>query len=75
MPVLAVYCVAINSLLWLSRATLAPSFAGSPSIWRWTLVLLGPCALFAAALRALPSRRGPLAFVTCLSIAAIGTLG
>lgn len=75
MPLLALYCVALNALLWLSRATLAPSISGAPSYWRWGLVLLAPCALFAAALRALPSRRGPLAFVTAASITVIATIG
>jgi hypothetical protein len=72
MPLVALYTAAFNVLLWLSRCVFASSFHG----WgRWALVLLAPSALFAAALRALPSRRAPLAVVTCISITLLGMLG
>jgi hypothetical protein len=71
MPLLALYTAAFNVLLWLSRFAFASSVHG----WaRWGLVLLAPSALFAAALRALPSRRAPLAVVTGVSITLMGML-
>lgn len=71
MPLLALYTAAFNVLLWLSRFAFGAHFHG----WsRWALVLLAPSALFAAALRALPSRRAPLAAVTGVSVALLGVL-
>lgn len=75
MPFVALYTAALNVLLWLSHLAFRASDAGSSSALRWGLVLLAPSALFAAALRALPSRRAPLAAVTAVSITVVGFLG
>jgi hypothetical protein len=74
MPLLALYTAAFNVLLWLSRLAFAPTFAGWSSAVRWGFVLLAPIALFAATLRAWPSRRTPLAAVTGVSLAVLGLL-
>jgi hypothetical protein len=75
MPTLAVYACCLNALLWLCHSTLFAPLASAPTLIRWGLVLLAPCALFAAALRALPCGRAPLALVTATSIGALGLLG
>ncbi|MDP3276102.1 MAG: hypothetical protein Q8Q09_12960 [Deltaproteobacteria bacterium] len=68
MPLIPVYAVALNVLLWVSLCALAPALSGWPSIIRWLLVLLAPSALFALGLRIMADRRATLAVITAMSL-------
>jgi hypothetical protein len=72
-PVVPLYALGFNALLWLSRLVLAPGLAESP-LARWGLTLLAPCAFFAALTRLSPERRPALTLVTAVSVATIGVL-
>jgi hypothetical protein len=72
MPVVAVYALAFNVLLWTARFALESWLPGHSTLFRWGVILIAPVALMLAAYRAMGTKRSAIIVVTVISLVILG---